>query len=277
MKIGIISDTHLGIPQSPFFLENLKNYLRALELLKKQNVDLIIHAGDIFDRQVPSFDIAHKILETVPINIPMFYVQGNHDQMRTFENNPALNIVKEHYDLVGTYNNGIRIYDIEDVRIIGIDYIKESLFEAQLKKASQYKTPNTLLIIHQYITPYFQPDEIPCKEQGFPIEKVRSYGFQYIVNGHLHRPIKDGNTIVVGGTSYTRFESIHFIEREWVEKKVWTWDNGFQDITLETTPTQILVGDFNNIYIYIYIWIELLIGTYLMKKMLNNISSQTFT
>ena len=69
MKIGIISDTH----------DRLPTMRRGLELLKQQNVDAVLHAGDY----VAPF--AAKLLvdpEIAPTEAPLYCIYGNNDGER---------------------------------------------------------------------------------------------------------------------------------------------------------------------------------------------------
>ena len=62
MRLGVISDTH----------SNLTNTVRALEVLKEQNVDVLIHCGDI-----GSTSIVHEFHDW-----PTHFVFGNVDHDR---------------------------------------------------------------------------------------------------------------------------------------------------------------------------------------------------
>ena len=62
-RIGIISDTH----------ENIRLIIRAVDILKSQNLDLVIHCGDI---------ISPPVLERF-VGLPIRFVFGNNDGERS--------------------------------------------------------------------------------------------------------------------------------------------------------------------------------------------------
>ena len=62
MRIGIVSDTH----------NNLKNVKRIVELFNENNVDRVIHTGDI--SQAKTIDVL------ADLNAPVYGVFGNNDQ-----------------------------------------------------------------------------------------------------------------------------------------------------------------------------------------------------
>jgi hypothetical protein len=61
MKVGIVSDSH----------DNLSAIEKALDILRFENVDLMIHAGDIIS------PFAAKIF--LELNCPMYFTFGNND------------------------------------------------------------------------------------------------------------------------------------------------------------------------------------------------------
>jgi double-strand break repair protein MRE11 len=107
LKIGIISDTHLGdSPSDPdLSRDSFEAFDEALKILAKNKADLIIHAGDFYDRTDPAPWIREKAVtilrstitgtkpkmkvlegkanfeaEDVNIAIPFFLIHGTHDR-----------------------------------------------------------------------------------------------------------------------------------------------------------------------------------------------------
>ena len=86
MKILHTADWHLGktlagyslINDQAFILHNLK------KLLKEENIDILIIAGDIYDKSVPSIE-AIRLLDnflyevTTETNVKVLAIAGNHD------------------------------------------------------------------------------------------------------------------------------------------------------------------------------------------------------
>ncbi len=107
MKIGILSDTHLGVFPTDAELggDPFEAFEEGLKILVKNGADLILHAGDFYDRTDPPpwvQDRATRILrstitgeapnleviegtvnfeaEDVSIAVPVFLIHGTHDR-----------------------------------------------------------------------------------------------------------------------------------------------------------------------------------------------------
>lgn len=91
MKILYFTDTHIRGTnpknRKDDFVQTLENkLLEIVDIINKNNVDYVIHGGDLFDRPDISISIVSrfaKILKT--INVPIYIVSGNHDM---FGHNP---------------------------------------------------------------------------------------------------------------------------------------------------------------------------------------------
>lgn len=72
-KIILISDTHFGQTRNELFAKKITN------ILKKENPDIIFHAGDIIDG--PSFPYRDSFnhLESLSPSLGIIYVEGNHE------------------------------------------------------------------------------------------------------------------------------------------------------------------------------------------------------
>lgn len=85
LKILYFTDTHIRgtTPKNrkDNFLETLENkFLEILEIIKDENVDFVIHGGDLFDRPDISVSVVSKFASILnKINIPIYMVSGNHD------------------------------------------------------------------------------------------------------------------------------------------------------------------------------------------------------
>ena len=80
-----VSDTHLGRPLTDKEHMGKKNqlnrFLDAINLAVKYRVDAILHTGDIFDDDVSeaTVELVEEHIELLAdINIPIYYVRGNH-------------------------------------------------------------------------------------------------------------------------------------------------------------------------------------------------------
>lgn len=92
MRIAHIGDIHINInstrlgkiSSAPKVRENrLKIFNYTLSMAVKDNVDLIILAGDIFDKSQPYPQDYQDLIEALEIveNTPIFMINGNHDEI----------------------------------------------------------------------------------------------------------------------------------------------------------------------------------------------------
>src|ERR1700678_3468319 len=90
MRILHTSDWHLGIsehnldrrPDHDHVLKQIKDIAQA------EKVDLILHTGDLFDRDYPGLDILKygwQHLEELEAIAPVAVLCGNHDSAKLFE------------------------------------------------------------------------------------------------------------------------------------------------------------------------------------------------
>src|SRR5690606_36317934 len=96
LRIAHISDTHLGyraLPQQdPLTCRNQRSidvelaFSSAIDDILRQEVDLIIHGGDVFHQSRPNWHaVRHFVMEIRRIEragIPTVVIAGNHDTPR---------------------------------------------------------------------------------------------------------------------------------------------------------------------------------------------------
>jgi exonuclease SbcD len=94
MRILLLADSHLGfeLPIRPRShrrrrgYDFLANYHRALEPARTGDVDVVVHAGDVFDRPTVAPSIAYQAYEPLrqiaDAGLPILVVPGNHERSR---------------------------------------------------------------------------------------------------------------------------------------------------------------------------------------------------
>jgi exonuclease SbcD len=94
LRILLLADSHLGfdLPVRPRADRRrrghdfLANYHRALEPARNGEVDVVVHAGDVFDRPTVAASIAYQAYEPLrrvaELGLPVFVVPGNHERSR---------------------------------------------------------------------------------------------------------------------------------------------------------------------------------------------------
>src|ERR1051325_3287691 len=108
VRILLLADSHLGfdLPIRPRVERRrrghdfLANYERALAPAIAGDVDVVVHAGDVFDRSSVVATLAYQAFEPLRRiadgGIPVFVVPGNHERSRLphlrFAHHPTLHI-----------------------------------------------------------------------------------------------------------------------------------------------------------------------------------------
>lgn len=111
IRILLLADSHLGfdLPVQPRIARRrrghdfLANYARALEPALGGDVDLVVHAGDVFDRSSVVPTLAYQAFEPLrriaDRGVPVLVVPGNHERSRLphlrFAQHPNLFVFKE--------------------------------------------------------------------------------------------------------------------------------------------------------------------------------------
>jgi exonuclease SbcD len=92
IRILLLADSHLGfdLPSKPRIERRrrghdfIRNYERALDPALNDQVDLVVHGGDVFDRpRVPpslAYQAFHPLVRIADRGIPVFIVAGNHER-----------------------------------------------------------------------------------------------------------------------------------------------------------------------------------------------------
>lgn len=203
MKIGIISDLHLGYAR---FEED--SYTQAEEMLKdlSQKVNVILVAGDVFDSRIPKLETIRRAIEIFKKSKKrVIAIHGNHERRTKGFDNP-LNILAssealEYIDMktIVIEENG------EKVAITGIGSVPEEQAQETVKQfLEKQQLPAdafNILLIHQNIT------EI-VNQTGLTLEFLESLPFALIINGHIHKRYEklNGKLIVPGSTVITQLK-----------------------------------------------------------------------
>jgi exonuclease SbcD len=185
--IGHLSDTHLGA--IPYDLRERERdfYLafdEAIDKMVQEGIDMVIHAGDIFDAPRPGGDalavLARALMKLKERRIPFFFTLGEHDISRLGGlPSPML------YQEVGlaTYLKDGEAVKCGEVTIVGYHKRRRSEI-ASLKQRLAALDPiegegKKVLVLHQGLKEFHEyAGEITHLD--LPI------GFDYYAMGHLH-------------------------------------------------------------------------------------------
>lgn len=203
MRIAIISDWHLGLNYNTELKEDsFNNLFSALKQIERQDIDLILAPGDLFDfanadkdnsyqevlfetiSLLKEINIENK-LENLDTKLPIIAIIGNHEyrskdyitSVELLENIGFLKILKKDNIL----------FEKEKIAVFGMTAIPEKYALEYLKEKFKPKAfPDyfNILMLHQSIKEYlpFEEDEMVA---SISLSDLPS-GFDIIINGHLH-------------------------------------------------------------------------------------------
>lgn len=222
MKIGILSDTHIGYPR--FYDDSIKQAREAF-VEACNNSDVVLIAGDIFDTKTPKFEVIAHAMEilnygkgidwkgrniTVKLgndgknnHIPVIAIHGTHDRRSKEMINPVQLLEKSGL-ITNISDKGVLIEKrngekIERVYIFGIGGTSED----SIRKTIQELNPKpmegayNILMLHQTIT-----DVIPVAE-GISLDELPP-GFDLYLCGHIHKRVvmeKNGRKLLIPGST----------------------------------------------------------------------------
>lgn len=203
IRILLLADTHLGfdMPVRPRIERRrrghdfLANYTAVLAQALAGEIDLVVHAGDVFDRPTVGPTIAYQALEPLrrvaEHGVPVFIVPGNHERARLpharFASHPNVRV----FDRARTF-----VVEIRDTRVAlaGFPFERSAVrsrFPDLLRQSEwqRERAAHRLLCMHQCVEGAtvgpgnftFTTGEDVVRLQDVPSE------FRAMLAGHIHR------------------------------------------------------------------------------------------
>lgn len=212
VKILHTADWHLGkILNGKSLLDDQKYILRQLiEIVREEEIDAIIIAGDLYDRSIPSTEAVTLLNDTlyelnVVLKIPVFAISGNHDSAERLSFGSAW-YEQNNLFISGSLANSLMPIEWHDIQFWLVPY-HDALMARDCFQAEEIKSFDEAMA---YITNKIRATQKPDKMQilightfvagGVPsdservlsvgnVERVATdtlAGFDYVALGHLH-------------------------------------------------------------------------------------------
>jgi exonuclease SbcD len=273
MKIIHTSDWHLGISlhnaslaeEQRFFIDYLIN------VVKEQNVDAVIIAGDVFDHSVSSAEAITLYNYAVTrlcneIGVPVVIAAGNHDGAARLASCNEL-LKKAGLYIYGKLSNDIKAVEIGNLSIYPIPYFNSDevkalypeekissyadAMEIVLKNIKQgFKTGNrNILMCHCFVSGSVlsESDRTALVGGSSVVPSEIFDGFDYVAMGHLHKAQDRGYNIRYSGSpiKYSFSEASHSKTITMLEI-----EDGIKYEELEIVPlreTRIIRGTFDEV------------------------------
>lgn len=221
MKFLHLSDLHLGKSLGDFDLIEDQKYIlnQVLDLIDEESVDVVLIAGDVYDKSVPS-EAATRILdsflsELAAKKVKTFMISGNHDSddrlnygSTLFESNQVYisAIYDGHLDkhVINDGETEINIYLLPFIKASQVKHFfpkaeiesYEDAVRVVLANADIDEKKKNILVAHQFVAgkgedPMLGGSEGAGTQSVGMVEKI-GYDlfsmFDYVALGHIHSP-----------------------------------------------------------------------------------------
>ncbi|MGP6147159.1 exonuclease SbcCD subunit D [Jeotgalibaca sp. A122] len=243
MRLLHTADWHLGKIVNEFSMIEDQRYLlnQLIDQVKKQNVDVVIMAGDLYDRSLPpkeAVSLADEVLTRMvnEIGVPVLAISGNHDSSERLEYGSRL-FTQNNLFIEGTLKDVTRKVTIDNVNFYLVPFadpafVREKMQQPNIRtmedvatyqieaiKAGWDPSEINVLVAHGYvINGTAESVESSDSERPLSIGTAEYVpvgildGFDYVALGHLHKPqkVKDDHIRYSGSLlKYSKSEANH--------------------------------------------------------------------
>lgn len=222
MKILHISDLHIGKKVHGFSMLPDQKYIleEVLQFIKKENIHLLLIAGDIYDQSIPSeaaiqlldWFLNHLAAEKVKVCI----ISGNHDSNIRLGFGSNL-LQSQNIFIESVYTGKVVCHSFEDVDVYMVPFVKPALVQPYFEdeKIDSYQkmmekilstitldaSKTNILMVHQFITGAKICESEESNVGGLDQISAETFkNFDYVALGHLHSPQTMGKNIWYCGT-----------------------------------------------------------------------------
>lgn len=223
MKFLHLSDLHIGkIVLEQSMLDDQKYMLnQIIEVIKKENIEAVLIAGDIYDRSVPpadAVDVLDNFFKVLikDLNIKVCMIAGNHDSKERLNFGSKI-FANDGLYICANYNGNLDKVELNDeygkINVYMLPYIKpvdvKQYFEDMeilsyhdavkvvLENERINKDERNIILSHQFVTAGNEEPEKSDSETiflgGIENVDVSCYkDFDYVALGHIHGPQRIG-------------------------------------------------------------------------------------
>jgi len=251
-----ITDTHFGVhyavrPKNllrrrygDLFFQKTEQILK--KIIKTNNIDFILHAGDFFNRSKPVSEVVNRAIQmfSTPLQkgIKTFIIPGNHE--RSFL---PVGLFKLHTNLHVFDRPSTQLMEKNEikVKITGIPYIRRNARTRFLKQINSINQNDmnesnySILLAHQIIEGARLENYTFLKGPNVIKFNVLDKKYNYIALGHVHRfqwMYQGINKIISINNQFTAFQSVN--------NRTWNFD---QDQQLQLGPIVVYAGSLERV------------------------------
>lgn len=229
MKLLHLGDLHLGKSVSDFSMIEDQRYIlgQIIDIIKKQQIDAVLIAGDVYDKTVPSEDAVRLLDEFLvqlsSMNTETFLISGNHDSDERLGFGSSL-FEANHIHIFTKYQGTLYKQELCDaygkVNIYLLPFVKasqvrhffpketiasyEDAIRVLLSHAKIDRSERNIIMAHQFVAgksadPRLGGSEGIMAHSVGTIEKIGADcfdDFDYVALGHIHSPQQVGRQTV---------------------------------------------------------------------------------
>lgn len=217
MRLMHLSDLHLGKTLLEQSLIDDQRYIleEIIEIIKEKNVDVVMIAGDVYDKAIPNIEAVKLFSEFLTkiykLNVKTFVIAGNHDSKDRLSFGNELFVDNGVY-VEGVFNGKIRSIELEDewgkILIYMLPFVKpcdvrcyypeeeiNSYYDAIrviISNSDIDYSKRNVLMLHQFVTAsgveVERSDSETLSLGGIDNVDVSNFlDFDYVAMGHIHR------------------------------------------------------------------------------------------
>lgn len=220
MRLAIISDIHCGrrmyrTDENGFNKYEQLGYsalTKNMEIIKAENPDLVINAGDIFDTANPSVLAINQYFKACQLlnDIPTMTILGNHDFAFNNRTNKCSAAAIVNHTYFADYE--IKSVVINDILFVMMPYIYDTnenidKYLNQCKDITQNATNTKKILVTHGVTEKYYKDSLISDKLMLSDELVSL--FDLVIIGHIHTPFnyKQGNSLVISPGAVIDYQS----------------------------------------------------------------------
>jgi len=258
MKLAILSDFHLGFAEgTERENECFEQAQQALQLAVDAKAELVLHAGDLFDDDVPSQETWERtfrlfsMLKGVKASAKIVREKEGKKEEFVFSHLPMIALHGTHEFRGKNLKNAIEVLEsagllvhlhaatasVEDLVVHGLSGVpeKKALDALRMWNPCPVEGKKNLLMLHQSIK-----DFLPFDDEMIASISLSDLpeGFSLIVNGHLHwqsdEKMQGKRLIMPGSTVITQMKRLEAEK----EKGIFVWDSSLNTLEFKPLPNQ---------------------------------------
>jgi len=217
LKIGVFSDTHVG-RKIPLAIGDLRRaayrhaFTQAIDIFIKEDVDFVIHGGDLMERRSMKPEDAlfvkeelQRLIDQLEQETRIFAVRGNHDG--SLENSVLDYIshpLAKYFKVLGdqTLQGMEEKYSDQGVTLAGLGYhpfIRRKLSKEVIQESLKGEGLR-IFIVHNFVEDHHKIPPGTAQHSTIPLSFLKSIPIDLLVCGHFHENIglsKNGDMLLL--------------------------------------------------------------------------------